>query len=226
MDRPSVRFGSESTHLVVFDLDGTILDSLPDIAGGLNAVRRNLGFEPLPLPSVKRGIGKGAKVLIERTMTDVIEAGATPEKLYERFMVEYRVHSVAQPRLYPFADEFMMIAEQTAELAVLTNKPLEITERTLEALDLTDRFVSVLAPENCRAPKPDPVGLLDLLDERGVAHDAALLIGDSSNDFGAGRRAEVPTVGMRHGYHDHQPPEPDLWVDDFEALLDLWHNPS
>ncbi|MCA8960744.1 MAG: HAD family hydrolase, partial [Planctomycetes bacterium] len=95
--------------------------------------------------------------------------------------------------------------------------------QTLRAVGLESRFVDVRAPENSRSRKPDPGGLLELLEQRHVAPSDAILVGDSSNDFEAGRAAGVFTIGIRGGYF-HEGAEPDLWVDDFATLIDLWQN--
>jgi len=214
----------DACRLIVFDLDGTLIDSLPEIASGLNAVREKCGLPPHPLPVVQNAIGSGSRALLERTMADGIAAGHSLDKLQEWFMAEYRVRCSERPTFYPGADRFLEWAATRHSLAILTNKPLEITERTLDALAITDRFVAVVCPENARARKPDPRGLLGLLEEQGVAVGEAIFVGDSETDFGAGAAAKVFTIGMRGGYFHGGEPDPDLWVDSFEALLMLWQN--
>lgn len=209
--------------MIAFDLDGTLIDSLPEIAGSLNAVREECGLPPHALPVVQRAIGRGARVLLERTMHDGFAAGHSLDALYEILMKEYRSRCT-EPTLYPGAEAFLDWTSERHSLTILTNKPLEITQRTLEALGLADRFAAVICPENARAPKPDPAGLLGLLDERDVSPAEAILIGDSENDFAAGVAGDVFTIGMRGGYYHGGQPEPHRWVDGFEALLDLWQN--
>ncbi len=210
-------------RLIAFDLDGTLIDSLPEIAAGVNAVRTRHGLPELSQSAVRAAIGSGAHALIERTMTDVVTADRTLEQLYDQFMAEYRVRCV-HPTLYPGAAKFLAYCAPRHTLAILTNKALEITHRTIDALALSTPFAAIVSPENARAAKPDPAGLLGLLEDLDVTPDEAIMIGDSENDFGAGIDAGVFTIGMRDGYYHGGQPEPDLWVDGFAALLDCWKN--
>ena len=210
--------------LLVFDLDGTLLDSLPEITSSLNELRRQFERSELPAETVRRAIGDGALILLERTCPDILDAHAdlTPALLFERFRQIYVDHSLQDPRYYPGAREFLELARAHCRLAVLTNKPEAVTGPLLARLEIEAWFVRVLCPENARARKPSPEGLRGLLEELGLSPSQAVFIGDSSKDFEAGRGAGVHTVGMRGGYGKPGGPEPDFWADDFATLLRLF----
>ncbi len=206
--------------LLVFDLDGTLIDTIQDIERSVNDVRRAHGLEPLFLEQVRAAVGGGVRVLLERTLPDVADSDL--DALVEELMERYRVHCVNNPHPYPGVREFLEAATPHHILAVLTNKPLEITHLTLQAADLTRYFREVRAPENSGVRKPNPGGLLRLLEEFQLAPDQVMLIGDSVNDFATGHAAEVYTVGIRGGYYTPGKPDPDLWVRSWRELYELW----
>lgn len=211
---PAIR----SRQLLVFDLDGTLIDSLPEIRASVNAVRRERGLPERSAEDIRRGIGGGARVLLERTSADAYGNEAELDRLFDDLMKEYRVQCTAAPTPYPGVVNFLGRADEAGQkLALLTNKPLEITRSTLDALGWTDRFALVRCPENSPARKPAPGGLIDLMATLGARPPSTLMIGDSHNDFDAGRGAGVLTLGFRGGYHT---PEcrPDLWFDDWTRL--------
>lgn len=205
--------------LLVFDLDGTLIDSLPEIGASVNALRRARGLTERTATEIRNGIGAGARVLLQRTMSDAFETGAELDRLYQELLTEYRVRCAEKPTPYPGVVEFLQVAEDRGRrLALLTNKPLEITGRTLDALGWTQRFDPVLAPENSPARKPDPAGLLAILSTLEVPAERAVFLGDSHNDFEAGQAAGVLTLGYSGGYHAPGTGDPDLWFDDYARL--------
>ncbi len=209
-------------RLLTFDLDGTLLDSLEGIADSANHVRKARGYSAIANDQVRAAIGDGAQVLVERTMGDILESGLSLDTLYEQFREVYMEESLREPRFYPGAREFLDQTLPHHTLAVLTNKPLAISERMLDALGVTSHFVRILAPENSRAKKPDPGGMVGLLEDLDITPEEALLFGDSIKDFAAGKGAGVRTIGMREGYHTPGIPDPDFWADDFQQLRQLW----
>ncbi len=205
-------------RLVVFDLDGTLVDSLPDIAASIARLRAAHGRGPRTADEVRAAIGAGSRILLERTCRDLYEGEAGFESLLGEFRRIYTAESVRAPRLYPGAAELLAATSGRALLAVLTNKPREITLPLLERLGIAGSFDRVVSPADARAVKPDPAPLRALLGELAVAASDALLVGDSVQDFAAGRAAGVFTVGMRGGYWQPGVPEPDRWVEDFAEL--------
>lgn len=208
--------------LLVFDLDGTLIDSLPEIGASVNALRRARGLAERTPVEIRNGIGAGARVLLKRTMDDAFETESELDGLYQELLAEYRVRCAERPTPYPGVVEFLRKSEARGRrLALLTNKPLEITGRTLDALGWTDRFDPVLAPENSPARKPDPAGLIAILSTLEVPAERAVFLGDSHNDFEAGQAAGVFTLGYSGGYHTPDTGEPDLWFDDYDRLASI-----
>ncbi len=222
---PTNPFRVLDVRLVVFDLDGTLLDSLDDIAESVNSIRTDWNLPPLAGEQVMAGIGRGARHLVAQTIPEPIASGVIDlEALYAHFHAVYKRRSLERPRLYPGAREFLAALAPHCTLAVLTNKPREITEPLLERIAIARSFARVVTPENARGRKPDPGGLVDLLRDLCIAPRQSLLVGDSINDFAAGRGAGVFSIGMRCGYYQPGEPDPDLWVDDFAGLLELWND--
>lgn len=210
------------TKLLVFDLDGTLVDSLPDIADSVNAVRTAHALAALDPERVRAAVGHGARVLVERTMGEEVPPGSTIDSLYAELLAQYARFVVREPRLYPGVREFLDFAAPRYALAVLTNKPRETTRLTLERASLAGRFARVVCPEDAPAPKPDPRGLLAILEATGATREEVVLVGDSVSDFATGRNAGVRTVGVRGGYYQPGEPDPDVWVENWAALRRLF----
>lgn len=208
-------------RLIVLDVDGTLVDSLPDIAASVNRLRARHGGEPRSAAEVRAAIGEGSRRLLERTAGDLPAARASFEALLAEFKEVYVEESVRAPRLYPGAAPFLAAARRVAYLAILTNKPREITGPLLARLALDGAFARVVSPADARAVKPDPAALLELLADLAIAPAEAVVVGDSVHDFAAGRAAGAFTVGMRGGYGPTGNPEPHAWVDDFSGLAEL-----
>ncbi|MGE3166051.1 MAG: HAD-IA family hydrolase [Planctomycetota bacterium] len=210
-------------RVLLFDLDGTLVDSIGDIRACVNLVRAEQGLAPLEEEDVRRAVGEGARVLTRRTLAPVIDGEARLELLYHRLLHWYEERAVVETRLYPLAREFLELAQSAGVgLAMVTNKPLGITQKVLDALDLRHRFARVWCPENSLHIKPDPRAVLEPLAELAIPPAEAAFLGDSIHDFAAARGAGVRVVGMRHGYFVPGEPEPDSWVDGYGSLIAAW----
>jgi phosphoglycolate phosphatase len=204
---------------VVFDLDGTLIDSREDIARAANTALGRLGFPLLPLETIAGFVGDGAARLLERA------AGITPEderlpRLYAEFIADYAAHPVVTTRVLPGV--FQVLSALSAyPLALCTNKPRITTELVLRELGLEPHFRAVAAGDDLPRRKPDPLPLLHLAERLGVAPHELLMVGDGSQDIEAGRRAGARTVGLRHGIQPLEymlAAEPDHVI---ESLLEL-----
>lgn len=192
--------GAPPAALVVFDLDGTLVESSRDLAAALNETLDRLrpGTEPLPLEQVRTMIGDGALKLIARALraTGLEEVA---ERALPVFLESYRGRLLDQTRLYPGMRETLE-ALQSRHLAVLTNKPGDLSRAILEGLGVARFFRRVYGGGDLPAKKPDPVGLLRLLAEAGVDPGQAVMVGDSAIDVRTGRAAGVRTIGVRYGF--------------------------
>lgn len=191
-------------RLVAFDLDGTLVDSVPDLAVAIDLVCRDLA---LPLPgavAVRQWVGDGVRRLVKRALT----GGADDEPdthLFQRGMVlfrrYYRAHLSDHTRLYPGARAVLdELYASGLRLACVTNKSGEFTAPLLEALDLQRYFGAVVSGDTLAARKPDPEPLLHAARTLGVAPAAACMVGDSANDMRAARAAGFLPLAVSYGY--------------------------
>ncbi len=188
-----------SGRLLVFDLDGTLVDSSRDLAAATNAALQRLepGLAPIPLEAVVRFIGEGARVLIERALRHTGLA-LSADQVLPVFLECYGERLLDTTRLYPGIPEALEALRETT-LAVLTNKPGAFSRTILEGLGVAPRFARIFGPDDVPARKPDPAGLLHLLRELGSEPDAAWMIGDSATDVKTARAAGVRVAGVAWG---------------------------
>jgi phosphoglycolate phosphatase len=201
-------------RLVVFDLDGTLVDSSRDLATGVNrALRRVAPLAPsLPEEVVRSFIGSGARILITRSLA---AAGLTHpvDEVLPVFLEEYARCLLDETRLYPGAEEALDgLGGRT--LAVLTNKPGDMSRTILAGLGVGDRFFRIYGAGDVETRKPDPGGLLRIASEAGIEPGAAVMVGDSAVDVRTGRAAGTLTVGVTYGFDraSFRDDPPDLLV--------------
>ena len=188
---------------VVFDLDGTLIDSVGDIADALNAGLERCALAAIPDEQVRLMIGGGARVLVERVLASVDRSAdaALTQRLHDYFLDAYASGSVARTTIYPHARELLEdLASRSVKLAICTNKPARITQDVLVKLGLRDRFLSVVGGSDDLPKKPHAAMLLAALDAVGASSGEAVMIGDSAADVGAARAAGVPVVAVSYGY--------------------------
>jgi phosphoglycolate phosphatase len=186
---------------VIFDLDGTLVDSAPDIASALNEVLGRRGLSPFPLEKVQKMIGGGIPALIRRAL----EAhGVEPhdiDPLVKDMISVYSSRATELTVLYDGAeDELIRLREAGVKLAVCTNKLQEITDIILRDLGVAPYFASVVGAQTGRPRKPEPGALQAVLDELGVEAGQAVMIGDSGADAGAAKAVAMPLVLVSFGY--------------------------
>lgn len=185
--------------LVIFDLDGTIVDSRLDLANSTNDVLVGYGARPLPVDRVAAMVGEGARKLIERALE---AAGLAPDldDALGRFREVYDRRLLEHTRPYPGIAEVIRSASARAQLAVLTNKPVGPSQRLLEAFDVAAPFGWVLGGDSGFARKPDPAAVHYLLEQAGAGAADALFVGDSMIDVETARRAGVRMCVARYGF--------------------------
>jgi phosphoglycolate phosphatase len=185
---------------ILFDLDGTLVDSAPDIAAALNAALAEAGHPTVPPPTVINYVGDGATKLVERAIAP--EAPAEVPDLVESFRRHYAAHVCVQTRLYPgVADALTRLREVGIRMAVLTNKPGDLARALLRALELDRWFGDDVVGDGDGFPrKPSPEAARHLLARAGVAPDRALVVGDGLADIRVGRAAGCPVAAATWGY--------------------------
>jgi len=186
-------------RLVVFDLDGTLVDSSRDLAAATNALLSDLGAEPLAQDVVVSFVGEGAAVLVRRALEHAGLDPETPEAL-SRFLAHYDRCLLDTTRPYPGMVETVTAIAATRRVAILTNKPAAATRRILEGLSLDVLFRDVIGGDSPHGRKPNPAGLLALAARAAVTPAETLLVGDSPVDFETARRAGTQVCLARYGF--------------------------
>ena len=208
--------------LIVFDLDGTLIDSRRDLADATNELIVELGGTPLGVDAVTEMVGEGAAVLVRRALTAAGLDPATPRAL-ERFLAHYDVRLTRHTRPYAGIPEALTALRATGRtLAVLTNKPQHATERILDRLHLAPMMSQVIGGDTEAGRKPDPRGLRRIIEVAGGAPESTVLVGDSPIDLETARRAAVGICLARYGFGYRFPDGAfrgdELFVDDPREL--------
>ena len=210
---------------IVFDLDGTLIDTAPDLIATLNVLLGEEGVAALPLAAARTMIGRGARALIARGFeaAGAPADGATLDRLFERFIAHYRDNIAVLSRPFPGVIETLDVLDAAgARLAVCTNKRTDLSLALLDALHLRRRFAAVVGADAAPAAKPDPRHLTVTIDRAGGRIDRAVMVGDSASDLGAARAAGVPVILVSFGYTDVPAADlgADLLIDRYEQLAD------
>lgn len=190
-----------SQRAILFDLDGTLVDSVPDLAAALAIVLAERGRPPLGIAAVTAMVGDGAAKLVERALAASGEGEAPLGPALDRFLALYEANATRLTRLYDGVPEVLgALADAGWRLALCTNKPERATRAVLGALGLASHFAVVLGGDSQPTRKPDPGPLLAALDRLGVAPSRAAMVGDHANDILAARRAGTASIFARYGY--------------------------
>ena len=188
--------------LVVFDLDGTLIDSAPDMHRAVNLMLADLGCGPLTLNDIRSMVGDGASALIARALAARQCVNVDTGKALTGFLHHYETHPTAFTRPYPgVAETLERLQAFGLTLAICTNKPTKLTEMILERLGLRPFFERVVAGDSMPFRKPDPRALMEVLNGFDTPPAAALLVGDSEVDAATAQAAKVPFILMTYGYH-------------------------
>lgn len=201
--------------LIAFDLDGTLVDSLRDLAESANTLLAECGAAPLEEGAIGRMVGDGAATLVARAFAAV--SLPQPPDALPRFLRIYNARLLQYTRAYPGVSELVReLASRRIPLAVLTNKPLDATREILDGLDLARYFPSdrVFGGDGPLPKKPDPAGLLRLAEMAGASADCTLLVGDSLVDWRTSRRAGARICMARYGFGFRDFPVDQLDGDD------------
>jgi len=208
--------------LLIFDLDGTLIDSKLDLAQAVNATRAHMGMGPLENERVYAYVGNGAPVLIRRALGDQASEAQVQEAL-EFFLAYYRAHPLDFTRLYPGVRESLeRLSAAGKRMAVLTNKPVRISRAILDGLGVQGYFFQVYGGNSFEFKKPHPAGVEALMCEAGVGRDATLMVGDSAVDVETARNAGILCCGVTYGFQPETlaDPAPDKLVDRMDELAD------
>jgi phosphoglycolate phosphatase len=199
---------------VVFDLDGTLVDTAPDLIDTLNTIFAREGLTPVALEDARNMVGGGARRLIERGLQAQERPVATTEadRLFADFIAHYSNHIADRSRPFPgLEDALDQLAANGNQFAVCTNKLEWLSTKLLDALGLTNRFVAICGQDTFGVPKPHPSILLRTIERAGGRPEHAVMVGDSATDVNTARAAGIPIVAVDFGYTDV--PAPQLGAD-------------
>jgi phosphoglycolate phosphatase len=208
-------------RLLIFDLDGTLVDSETDLTLSVNAVREQMGFAPLPRATVASYVGQGVTTLMQRALGDQATA-ADLEKAVELFMSYYRLHMLDNTVPYPGVCE-ALDALAGRNKAVLTNKPEGFSRALLAGLGMADYFSFIYGGNSFAQKKPDPVGVMKLMDDMGFSKEQTMMVGDSDTDVLTARNAGVKVCGVSYGLGSNTlaSTPPDAMIGDLRDLVPL-----
>jgi phosphoglycolate phosphatase len=216
--------------LLVFDLDGTLVDSKADLTKSINAMLRHYQRPELPEEVIGSYVGDGAPMLVRRALGDPQEEQFVQNAL-KFFMTYYREHKLDHTYVYKGVVDALnrlRISNPRWKMAVLSNKPVNPSRGICEGLGLNDFFVQIYGGNSFETKKPDPEGALTLLDETGARPEESVMIGDSQNDVLTAQNAGMFSLGVTYGFS----PEslkihpPDVLVDSVAELVEALSIPS
>jgi phosphoglycolate phosphatase len=188
---------------IAFDLDGTLVETAPDLIGALNFMLAERGLPAVPLASARHLVGGGARVMLEHGFTEAgaaFDAGEMPY-MVERFVEVYRRRIADESHAFPGVETALDgLAAEGAILLVATNKLTDLSIELLDRLGLLHRFAAVVGPDVVSRRKPDPAHLIEAVRKAGGAPARALMVGDSANDVIPARAVGMPVVAVSFGY--------------------------
>jgi phosphoglycolate phosphatase len=194
-----------SSPLIVFDLDGTLVDTAPDLISALNHVLEREGMRAVPLAAARNLIGAGARKLLERGLElegRLVTVGEL-DRMTADFIEFYADHIADASRPFEGLEAALDdLAARGCRLAVCTNKLEWLSRRLLDALGLSGRFAAICGADTFGVSKPDPTILRQTVAQAGGAVATSIMVGDSGNDIGVARRAGIPVIGVSFGYTD------------------------
>ncbi|MBL4900545.1 MAG: phosphoglycolate phosphatase [Colwellia sp.] len=216
-------------NTLLFDLDGTLVDSAPDLAFAVNQTLIELGLTPFSQDVVRGWVGNGANILIQRALSGNTEISTSLDnsltsRALEIFYQVYQSHNCIETRLYNNVLETLIALKNRGyRLAIITNKPERFIAPIIDGLGLNNLFELIIGGDTLERRKPDPLPLTYACQQLSVNIDQCVMIGDSKNDIQAAKAAKMQSIALTYGYNygeDIAIYQPELVIDNFADLLD------
>jgi len=188
---------------IIFDLDGTLVDTAPDLVDALNIILGREELPPVAYEQARTLVGFGARRMIERSLAIVgaAKSAAELDRMFTDFIAHYADHIADRSRVFPGVEQALdALTRQGCRLAVCTNKLEWLSVRLLERLGLAQRFVAICGHDSFAVQKPHPDAVLGTLCKAQGSRDRAVMVGDSQTDIAAARAAGIPVIGVDFGY--------------------------
>lgn len=214
-------------NTIIFDLDGTLIDSVPDIAISVKKMMQTLSDKIPSENDVRTWVGNGSLKLVQRALdwANLPSASDEIETAHKIFLNYYRKNVFNQTKEYPNVTKNLdKLIQAGFCLNIATNKPVEFVPDILAGLGWQDKFQLVLGGNSLPVKKPDPLPLLHICEKLGISTNQAIMIGDSKNDVEAGKSAHITTLALTYGYNYDTPishSNPDGVFDDFDELTNF-----
>ncbi len=217
-------------ELIIFDLDGTLIDSIPDIRLAINNMLSYYDVKPLTIEETTPFVGNGAKKLVERALQHALQTEKITEELFEEafkiYFLAYREALCVETYLYPNVLETLKYLHNIGyTLAICTNKPVEFIEPILNELSITQYFKYWIGENSLAEKKPNAAPLLHIAAKMNLDVNKCVMIGDSKNDIQAAKNAAMESIGVSYGYNYNEhisEYNPTIVVDNFEELQSLF----
>ena len=206
------------SKVMIFDLDGTLIDSRIDLANSVNYVLKDAGLKELPEDKIFSYIGNGSKSLIEKSLGRSGKDKFT--QVYNTFQSYYSDHLLDNTTLYEDVEETLSYFSDKS-LYILSNKHQEFCQKILDGFNLSSAFKGIYGGDSFDKMKPEPLGVKKIRKEEGVLQEECILIGDSPQDINAGKNAGIKMAAVTYGYHSENrlmKDNPDLLIDSLSAL--------
>lgn len=216
--------------VIIFDLDGTLIDSSPDLALAINHMLQTINRDTFTLDKIHRWVGNGAETLVKRALSGSEKISSNIDKKEFRnaldiFLAFYAKNLAVETVTYPHVlNTLAQLKEHGYKLAIVTNKPFNFVEPILKALKLQEYFEFHLGGDSLKEKKPDPSPLLFVCDKLNVSVEQCVMVGDSKNDILAAQASNIQSIGLSYGYNygEHiSIHNPDVYFSDFSEIAKL-----
>ena len=221
----------EAKKLIIFDLDGTLIDSVPDLVEAVNQMQKTLDRSVFSESVVRSWVGNGASALVKRALSSSVDIDENlDETLYEEalalFLASYKKNACVKTKVYPHVNATLEALQKKGyTMAIVTNKPYIFVEPILKALGMQEFFSLYLGGDSLKVKKPDAQPLLHVCKELGVNVQECVMVGDSKNDILAANAANMHSIAVNYGYNygeDISIYNPDIIVNDFAEILECF----
>ena len=211
----------DNPKYLIFDLDGTLVDSVPDLTVSLNLLRSELDCPPIKQQQVSDMVGDGVGLLVKRALGEELFAPA----LVDKFMHIYGDHLLDNTKCYPGIDE-LLNSHSASQMAIVTNKPHKLTLKLLAGLNIIDRFKIIIGGDSYAEKKPHPLPVINALKALGAQPQQAVMIGDHHTDLYSGSKAGTATCFCSYGMGNSDNLTTNFWADQPTDLIKLFPGSS